>query len=36
MDLFKIGWNSVVGNNQDTSQPSVAETVKQIWFKLIS
>jgi hypothetical protein len=27
MDFLKSGWNSVLGTNADTSQPSVAETV---------
>ncbi|XP_054155368.1 general vesicular transport factor p115-like [Oppia nitens] len=30
MDFFKSGWNSVVGSNPDTSQPTVAETVERL------
>ncbi|CAG2164249.1 unnamed protein product [Oppiella nova] len=30
MDFLKSGWNSVLGTNADTSQPSVAETVEKL------
>ncbi|CAG2105552.1 unnamed protein product [Medioppia subpectinata] len=30
MDFLKSGWNTVLGTNPDTSQPSVAETVEKL------